>query len=143
MKAIMTNEDYPSLYRYGNAASLKAQGTYLFLHRLYLGSLALGSVASALAAIGCQAMNTYLYTGLAIVLVVGLLILWAMRARQDEKIWFDGRAVAESVKTAAWRFMMKAPPFHANSGAEELFLAELKEIREARPNLWKHLRYGQ
>ena len=138
MKAIMTNEDYPSLSARGTLFT-KGARHLSFSSQTHLGSLASGSVASALAAIGCQAMNTYLYTGLAIVLVVGLLILWAMRARQDEKIWFDGRAVAESVKTAAWRFMMKAPPFHANSGAEELFLAELKEIREARPNLWKHL----
>lgn len=139
MEAIMTNDNYPSLYRCADAASLKAQATYLILHKLYLGSLVFGSVASASTAIGSQAMNTYLNTGLAVVLVIGLLILWAMRARQDDKIWFDGRAVAESVKTVTWRFMMKAQPFHEDSSAETLFLADLKEIREARPNLWKHL----
>lgn len=134
----MTNDNYPSLYRCADAASLKAQGTYLLFHKIYLGSLVLGSATSAFTAIGSPPVNTCLYTGLAVVLVVGLLILWAMRARQDDKIWFDGRAVAESVKTATWRFMMRAQPFHQDSSAEALFLADLKEIREARPHLGKY-----
>ncbi len=139
MAAMMTNDSYPSLYRYADAASLKAQGTYLLFNKVYLGSLVLGSATSAFTAIGSPTVNIYLYTGLAIVLVVGLLILWAMRARQDDKIWFDGRAVAESVKTATWRFMMRAQPFHEGSSAETLFLADIKEIREARPHLAKNL----
>lgn len=136
---MMSEDGYPSLYRCADTASLKAQGTYLLFNKVYLGSLVLGSATSAFTAIGAPTVNTYLYTGLAVVLVVGLLILWAMRARQDDKIWFDGRAVAESVKTATWRFMMKAQPFHEDSSAETQFLADLKEIREARPHLGKHL----
>jgi len=135
----MTNDDYPSLYRCADAASLKAQSTYLLLQKVYFTFLVLGSVVSALTAICSQAVNTYLYTGLAAILVVGLFILWAIRARQDEKIWFDGRAVAESVKTATWRFMMRAQPFHEDSSAVNLFLYDLKEVREARPNLAKHI----
>jgi anti-sigma-K factor RskA len=135
----MNEDNYPSLYRCADVASLKAQGTYLLFNKLYLASLVLGSAISAFTAIVSPTVNTYLYTGLAVVLVVGLLTLWAMRARQDDKIWFDGRAVAESVKTATWRFMMRVAPFHKDSDAETLFLADLKEIREARPHLGKHL----
>lgn len=137
--AIMSEHSYPTLYRCADAASLKAQNTYLILHKVYLGSLVLASVTSALTAIGSQAASTSLYTGLAVVLVVGLLILWARRARQDDKIWFDGRAVAESVKTTTWRFMMRAEPFHEDASAATAFLADLKEIREARPHLATHL----
>lgn len=135
----MSEDSYPSLYRCADVASLAAQGTYVRFQRVYLGSLVLGSGTSAFTAIGSQSVNAYLYTGLAVVLVVGLLILWAMRARQDDKIWFDGRAVAESVKTATWRFMMRTQPFHDDSSAEGLFLANLKEAREARPHLGRHL----
>ncbi len=135
----MSEDSYPSLYRCANSASLKAQSTYLLFHKVYLGSLVLGSLISALTAIGSQAINTCLYTGIAVILVVGLLIMWALRTRQDDKIWFDGRAIAESVKTATWRFMMRTKPFHEDNNAESLFLADLKEIREARPHLGKHL----
>lgn len=134
----MTNDNYPNFYRCADAASLKAQRTYLSLHKTYLGSLVLGSATSTFTEVGLQAVNAYLYTGLAIVLAVGLLLLWAMRARQDDKIWFDGRAVAESVKTVTWRFMMRTHPFHDDNNAEPLFLADLKEIREARPHLGKY-----
>ncbi len=135
----MNGDRYPSLYRSADAASLKAQSTYLLFHKVYLGSLVLGSVTGAFTVLGSQAVNAWLYTTIAIVLVLGLLILWAMRARQDDKIWFDGRAVAESVKTATWRFMTRAHPFHDDSTAETMFIAELKEIRMARPHLGKHL----
>lgn len=135
----MNEDSYPSLYRYADATSLRTQGTYLLFNKGYLVSLVLGSVTSASIAIGSMAVIAYLYTGLAVILFVGLLILWAMRARQYDKIWFDGRAVAESVKTITWRFMMRAQPFHEDSSAENLFLADLKEIREARPHLWQHL----
>jgi anti-sigma-K factor RskA len=135
----MTDDSYPGLYRCADAASLKAQRAYLRFHRVYLGSLVLGSATSAFTALGTPSVNTWLYTALAIILVVGLLILWAMRARQDDKVWFDGRAIAESVKTVTWRFMMRVKPFQEDGTAENLFVSELKEIREARPHLGKHL----
>ena len=135
----MTNNNYPTLYRCADATSIKAQNTYLLLNKVYLGLLVLGSLISAFATILSPTINNYLYIGLAAVLVVGLFIFWVMRARKDEKIWFDSRAVAESVKTATWRFMMGIPPFHEESTAEAIFIDNLKEIREARPHLGKHL----
>ena len=32
-------------------------------------------------------------------------------SRRDDKVWFDCRAIAESTKTATWRYMMKTTPF--------------------------------
>jgi hypothetical protein len=136
---MMNNDSYPTLYRCADAASLKAQQAYLLFHEVYLGTLVLATITSVFTAIGSQAVNKWLYATLAVVLVVGLLILWVMRARQDDKIWFDGRAVAESVKTATWRFMMRVQPFHDDSNAETVFISHLKEIREARPHLVKYI----
>ena len=136
---MMSDDSYPGLYRCADSASLKAQSIYLLFHKVYLGSLVLGSLISTTTAIASQAINARLYTALAIVLVIGLLTLWVMRARQDDKIWFDGRAVAESVKTATWRFMMRVTPFHEDSNVETVFISELTEIREARPHLGKYL----
>ena len=135
----MTDDSYPGLYRCADTASLMAQRTYLRFHKVYLGSLVLGSATSAFTALGTPSVNTWLYTALAIILVLGLLILWVMRARQDDKVWFDGRAIAESVKTVTWRFMMRVKPFHEDGTAENRFVSELKEIREARPHLGKQL----
>ena len=135
---MMSELSYPTVYRSADAVSLKAQRTYLLFYRVYFGSLILGSIISVFTSIGSKAVNVWLFTVLAVVLVLGLLILWAIRARQDDKIWFDGRAVSESVKTATWRFMMRVQPFHEDSDAETIFISDLKEIREARPHLWRH-----
>jgi len=136
---MMSDDSYPGLYRYADLASLAAQRTHVRFHKAHLGSLVLTSATGAITALNVAWLNTWLYTAMALVLTFGLVILWIMRASQDDKVWFDGRAVAESVKTATWRFMMKAPPFHEDGKAEEQFVAQLKEIREARPHLGKHI----
>lgn len=139
----MNDDSYPELYRNADSASVTAQRTYVCLNRLYLGSLVLGSIVSATASLNSPEMRPFLFTILAIVLAIGFIILWIMRARQDEKDWFDGRAVAESVKTVTWRYMMKVPPFDEDGKAEELFIKQLKEIREARPQLVKSMHAAQ
>jgi hypothetical protein len=136
---MMSNDSYPGLYRYADSASRRAQRSHLRFHKVYLGSLILSSAIGAIMTLGITGLNVVMYTIMALVLAVGLLILWIMRARQDDKVWFDGRAVAESVKTVTWRFMMKVPPFHEDDKAEGLFISELREIREARPHLGKHI----
>jgi len=48
----------------------------------------------------------------------GLLLLVALgfqllnRRSSRDRRWFDGRAIAETVKTLSWRYMMRTPPFH-------------------------------
>ena len=64
---------------------------------------------------------------------------WVSRARGDDKVWFDCRAIAESIKTATWRFMMKAAPFRDDSIANQSFITQLQRIREARPSSPKDL----
>jgi hypothetical protein len=49
----------------------------------------------------------------AILVSTAFVLLWWMRRTGLERKWFQYRAVAESIKTAAWRYMMEAPPFRA------------------------------
>jgi hypothetical protein len=71
---------------------------------------------------------------------IGLAIQGIMRIKCYEKIWFDCRAVTESAKSAAWRYMMNAAPFEATaSGVERKFLQEMNEIKAARPEVEPHL----
>lgn len=135
----MKDEHYPGLFHSADAASLSAQRTYLLLHRVYLGSLVAGSGIAALSALVSGVTNTWLNSALAVLLAVGLLVLWVTRARQDERVWFDCRAMAESAKTASWRFMMGAPPFQSDDSIDERFVLELREIRQARHGSEKYL----
>jgi len=135
----MKEEHYPSLFRSADAASVSAQKTYLRLQKAHLGSLILGSIIGAFTALATNVLSVWLYSAMAIILAFGLLILWVKRSRQDDKAWFDCRAVAESVKTTTWRFMMNVPPFHNSDSIEERFVSELREIRKARPDFGKLL----
>ena len=131
--------DFPSLYQSADRSSLSAQWRYLCLQKCHMGSLILGSVGAAIVTIVPVTAVTWIYGALAIVLAIGVVLTWVSRARGYDKVWFDCRAIAESTKTATWRFMMKAAPFKDDITAEQSFLKNLQKIREARPSNSKHL----
>src|SRR5664280_1843197 len=103
--------DMPQLFRAANEASLAGQHTYLQLTRLRLGMI----VTAACCGIGSWRVgegNIDLLGLLALLLFVGALVvesyLWNQHPERD---WFDGRAVAESTKTLAWKFAVGGDPF--------------------------------
>jgi len=135
---VMNNQDYPGLYQAADIASASAQKTYLLLQQTYLASLIIGGMMGMLTSLFTGTALKGAYTVMAIVLAIGLLILWIGRSRQDDNAWFDCRAIAESVKTATWRYMMMASPFQNHGVIDQDFISELQEIRKARPDCQKH-----
>jgi len=128
----MKNEHFPGLFQAADSASLSSQKIYILLQRIYLGSLILGSIVGASTPIATGSLSKYLYTAIAVVLSLGLLVLWITRARRDDKVWFDCRAIAESVKTVTWRYMMNVTPVQNDESPNKVFIDELREIRAAR-----------
>lgn len=125
--------DFPGLYQSADATSLSAQRIFLILQRIHIASLVLGSGVAAFAALVTDAIGPWFYGVIAVILSLGILVLLAERSRRDDQVWFDCRAIAESAKTAAWRFMMGAAPHRGNAAVNESFITELREIRNARP----------
>ena len=126
--------DYPSLFQSADRASLSAQRCYTRFYLLHLLCLILGSVGAALAMVIPAVPVTRTYIVLAIVLAIGLILNWVSRERRYDKVWFDCRAIAESTKTATWRYMMKAVPFKDDNSAKQSFIEQLRIIRKARPS---------
>ena len=61
-----------------------------------------------------------------------------MYLKKYDYVWFSCRAVAESVKTESWRFMMKVKPYDntiSDPEAEDRFIANLKEILYRLPSV--------
>ncbi len=57
-----------------------------------------------------------------------------MSVRKPERDWYGCRALAESIKTLAWRYMMRAEPFEDSaqlSKAQGRFTSYLKELLNA------------
>ena len=111
-----TTDYYPALFFASDKASLRAQAAYLHILRAHLFSLVLAGTTAKIAAAVDPASYRVLATATAVILAVGLVLLWVLRAKRYEKVWFDCRAVAESVKTATWRYMMQAPPYERDEG---------------------------
>lgn len=82
-------------------------------------------------------MSTAVLLGLSIVLGTALKIL------SPEKTWFGGRAVAESIKSITWRYMVGGEPYGVELEpriAVSKFTDELRAILQERRTLaWKYV----
>ena len=102
----MQYASYPALFRSADDASNKKQKTYL---RLIGAEYAILLLASFLSDSAFKGPTFYLLYAFVFVLAVVLLLvrnLWKLQ--QD---WYRCRALAESVKTLTWRYIMRAAPF--------------------------------
>jgi len=129
--------DLPGLYQAADQASLSAQSSYFWALRLYLILL----VAAAYVSFSWPNDSLGAITSAALFLIT-LGILIALKVNRPDDLWYNGRAVAESVKTRAWRFMMRAEPYN-DSLSEEIeakqFVSDLRAILDQNRNLSKEL----
>jgi len=127
------NVDYPALYSAADNASLKAQKHYFIALKLYLILLITAAFVSFY---WPQDSNGPLVSAVLFLITLGILI-W-LKVQKPEDIWYNGRAVAESVKTRTWRWIMKAEPYNKNINedqAQKEFLSDLKAILDQNRSL--------
>jgi len=138
----LTTEDFPALFSVSDRAASGAQAVYFRLVLLQLGLNVLASGVVVLPAVlGARVARPASATAAAIV-AIWLLLTWMMRAQRFDPVWVDCRAVAESVSTATWRYLMHVPPFDAEGSELEVdrrFIAQLDAIRSARSAIQGHL----
>ena len=116
---------YPNLYISANEASRQNQKYYFILIFCEYVSLTISAVLSS------NFFKSSLYFSAAtLVLFFSLLIFIIRTAIKPEKNWYQNRALAESIKTSTWRYIMRAEPFHNKNldDARSNFAAYLKNI---------------
>ncbi|WP_162606125.1 DUF4231 domain-containing protein [Jiangella aurantiaca] len=120
--------ELPGLFHAADAASRKAQKSYLALSATRLVSLlaaaTFGAIGTTLdsnpfawAILGC-----FTLAAIAEILLITL---------QPERDWYSGRALAESIKTLAWRYSVGAEPFEpslSSTAAASLLRARITEV---------------
>ncbi|TQM78233.1 uncharacterized protein DUF4231 [Saccharothrix saharensis] len=124
----MTDADLPALFHDAERASLRGQRQALAWSRIRLISAVLAAIGGAMtwkffgdaSPGGALAMVAF-----SVALVVEIL-LWT---QQPERDWYAGRAVAESIKTLAWRYAAAGAPFPADApGAQALYRDRVAEV---------------
>ena len=119
--------EFPALYVAADRNSLAAQRHFLTATQLRLVLLV---IASLFGGVVWLANGTDIAGVVAAVAFAGAIgtELYLVTSRA-EKVWYDGRAVAESAKTLTWRYIVRGGPFSSSvSGADERFAERLNAL---------------
>ncbi|SFQ78260.1 DUF4231 domain-containing protein [Donghicola eburneus] len=98
--------EYPALYETAGDLSAKSQSSYLWLIRAEYALLFIAAILS----MNWSKEPTF-FIVYALVLLASLGVLICRGWTKPEQDWYRGRALAESIKTSSWRFVMRASPF--------------------------------
>jgi hypothetical protein len=124
------SEDMPALHDAASSASLWAQKTYLSLMRANLALLLCGATISAIH-IDSSDLSRWV-SGVGVAMLIGGLAITAMISQKNyDRVWYGGRAMAESIKTLAWRYMTCAEPFETGLSSKEVdarFATQLQAV---------------
>lgn len=136
----MEDKDYPSLYRAADIASKKAQRIYLFLMGLDLSFMIFGASLSVYN-FQNESPRVWLYITGSLLLVLGLFLTLILKIIKYEDIWYQGRALAESVKTLTWKFITGSEGFEitlSKKVVDDLFVDRIKELATKFRDYTKH-----
>jgi hypothetical protein len=135
---LVPEANMPQLFQAADQASLEAQASYVGGTRKRLLILAGAAVAGVCSwRVGSGRVDVWGIAGVIAFVAAMTLELSAWRSRPD-KAWYDGRAVAESAKTLAWKFAVGALPFPSDmnlSDARHALLKRFQEVRDSFPGL--------
>ncbi len=120
---------FPGLYADASKASAKEQKSFL---RVLAAEYVLLFLASVLA---IEMIAATWYVIAYVVVLAGALGLLAFRTfSQPDRRWYQARALAESVKTTAWKYAMRSKPFEGladDKTAREVFRQVLTDVLKA------------
>ena len=115
--------DFPALFRSADRESQRAQRSYLSSLKVRLGSLVVAAFGGALTlttAGGFQVGGGLAFLAFACALGAELFLA----TTSPLTTWYEGRAAAESAKTLAWRYMVRAEPFEVDDDVDKQFHAQ-------------------
>lgn len=129
------DNDLPGLFQSADKASINEQLKYFNGIFWYLTLL----IVAALFAFFADDYPNPIFKIISTVLfLLTLFIMIWLRVSRPDDIWYNGRAVAESVKTRTWRWMMRAEPYIDCDNIEIVrkhFVNDLKTILKQNESL--------
>lgn len=131
----LDNTHFPALFRSADEASNKSQRTYLVLIRCeYLVLLTAAAFSMP------WSKHPAYYAVYALVFGLSIILLLFRKMSKLEQGWYRTRALAESIKTSAWRYMMRTPPFQKDPvSSRREFVALLRQLLDSNRDAGKAL----
>lgn len=135
----MQEQDFPALYRSADSLSLTSQAHFFLALKAHLLMLVVAAILSIIS------IPHWSVASLQLVVLLGALgcsiYLFSMR---PDRLWYAGRAVAESIKTVTWRYVCRAEPFHTDdlisrSDFRQTLKAIVEQNREVCQSLTEYL----
>lgn len=131
---------YPALHTAAAAASKSGRVNHTRLVMIDLALLAVAALIGVTLQVTSPLDARWVRAIAAALLAAALLAKLANRLSAFDGQWFDGRAVAETVKSATWRYVMHVPPYDGDGAdADASFGSVLHQTLVARPALSAHL----
>jgi hypothetical protein len=122
------NNDYPALFLAADRASTAAQHRHLLFTSAILLALVLAAGLGALSSVSPSAKTALAVASTSLV-SLSFVLTAIRRALRPEKLWYGGRAVAESAKSMAWRYMTGAEPYFISApDVDGKFITDLKSL---------------
>ena len=142
MEIQIEDKDLPGLYQTADISSIREQSKYFNGIAWYLILL----IVAAIFAFYSDGQDNSLFRIFSTILFLATLsiMIW-LRVYKPDDIWYNGRAVAESVKTRSWRWMMRAEPYIDTEDIEIMrkhFIIDLKTILKQNESLIGKLGIG-
>jgi len=128
--ASIGDDDLPALHRAANTKSLAGQRQTLRLTRLRLAAVVVAAIGGASTWNLGKHHDVRLAAWIAFVafLAAGTCEI-TLAVRRPDRVWYEGRAAAESVKTLAWRYMMCAESYEEGTpDVDRRFIREIFEV---------------
>lgn len=135
---MIAHEDLPGTYTEADRVSLVGQKKYIFWVKADLILVAFGALLTVGSSKGPVGLA---WLGAASMLASAVATYKAWRSPWA-KLWFDARAVAESIKSLTWRYMTGADSFPKTlppADAAAKFVDEVAEVLNQRKDIIEHI----
>jgi hypothetical protein len=134
MNSPVSDQNLPALFLSADTAAVKTQRQHLMMVRTNLTLIVVGAVLTSFSVTSGDARTLLAVSG-AVVFGIGLVLTGLIGNVQQDRHWFAARAVAESVKTVSWRYMMCSEPYEkslAPADVDGMFCNQLELILHER-----------
>jgi type IV secretory pathway component VirB8 len=133
----LETKEYPGLQQAADKASKDAQKFYILIMKSNLISSVL---AAALAIYNFHLIShkEVIYIISAILLLISLILTFVIKQSKFEDYWYQGRALAESIKTLTWRFITGSDNFERNLNEDLVrskFVSSIIDLEKNFPTL--------